>query len=122
MRPGELHGAVEHLADVHQERPCTRCIKRNIGHLCHDEPREPAKKPKQEEMDDGVDGMDGMDAMDSVDDDAQNDGALNHLNPTSQNVTLTLAQIPTVTAGPGLIQPTPVHASLMAGSNMGGMA
>ncbi|KAI0972930.1 hypothetical protein F4678DRAFT_33272 [Xylaria arbuscula] len=29
------------------ERPCTRCIKRNIGHLCHDEPRDPdAKKPK----------------------------------------------------------------------------
>ena len=22
------------------ERPCARCIKRNIGHLCHDEPRE----------------------------------------------------------------------------------
>ena len=29
------------------ERPCGRCLKRNIGHLCHDEPREP-KKPKQE--------------------------------------------------------------------------
>jgi hypothetical protein len=30
-----------------QERPCTRCIKRNIGHLCHDEPRDTdAKKPK----------------------------------------------------------------------------
>ncbi|KJZ71962.1 hypothetical protein HIM_08642 [Hirsutella minnesotensis 3608] len=29
------------------ERPCTRCIKRNIGHLCHDEPREAeAKKLK----------------------------------------------------------------------------
>ncbi|KAI0484299.1 meiosis protein SPO22/ZIP4 like-domain-containing protein [Xylariaceae sp. FL0804] len=29
------------------ERPCTRCVKRNIGHLCHDEPRDPdAKKPK----------------------------------------------------------------------------
>lgn len=29
-----------------QERPCTRCIKRNIGHLCHDEPREhDNKKP-----------------------------------------------------------------------------
>ncbi|OAA41312.1 hypothetical protein NOR_05390 [Metarhizium rileyi] len=29
------------------ERPCTRCIKRNIGHLCHDEPRDAdAKKPK----------------------------------------------------------------------------
>lgn len=31
------------LADsflVSQERPCARCIKRNIGHLCHDERRE----------------------------------------------------------------------------------
>lgn len=27
-------------ADRCQDRPCTRCIKRNIGHLCHDEPRE----------------------------------------------------------------------------------
>jgi PAS domain-containing protein len=26
------------------ERPCTRCIKRNIGHLCHDEPREQETK------------------------------------------------------------------------------
>jgi hypothetical protein len=25
---------------VSQDRPCKRCIKRNIGHLCHDEPRE----------------------------------------------------------------------------------
>ncbi|KAK4166205.1 meiosis protein SPO22/ZIP4 like-domain-containing protein [Cladorrhinum sp. PSN259] len=24
------------------ERPCTRCVKRNIGHLCHDEPRDQA--------------------------------------------------------------------------------
>ncbi|KAJ5113686.1 hypothetical protein N7456_002220 [Penicillium angulare] len=28
------------------ERPCTRCIKRNIGHLCHDEPREPTKRSR----------------------------------------------------------------------------
>lgn len=27
-----------------QERPCTRCIKRNIGHLCHDEPRDSESK------------------------------------------------------------------------------
>lgn len=27
----------------HLVRPCTRCVKRNIGHLCHDEPREPKK-------------------------------------------------------------------------------
>jgi hypothetical protein len=25
-----------------------RCIKRDIGHLCHDEPREPARRPKGE--------------------------------------------------------------------------
>lgn len=30
------------------ERPCARCIKRDIGHLCHDEPREPAKRAKSE--------------------------------------------------------------------------
>ncbi|RJE20876.1 hypothetical protein PHISCL_06772, partial [Aspergillus sclerotialis] len=28
------------------ERPCTRCIKRNIGHLCHDEPREPSRRSR----------------------------------------------------------------------------
>ncbi|BDD60759.1 hypothetical protein MAP00_005858 [Monascus purpureus] len=31
------------------ERPCTRCIKRNIGHLCHDEPREPSKRARSEQ-------------------------------------------------------------------------
>lgn len=33
-----------------QERPCTRCVKRDIGHLCHDEPRESVRvvKGKQE--------------------------------------------------------------------------
>lgn len=32
-----------------KERPCTRCIKRNIGHLCHDEPREPTKRRDQDD-------------------------------------------------------------------------
>lgn len=31
-----------------QDRPCTRCIKRNIGHLCHDEPREPTKRSRSD--------------------------------------------------------------------------
>ncbi|KAF3933421.1 hypothetical protein ABW19_dt0209489 [Dactylella cylindrospora] len=30
------------------ERPCTRCVKRNIGHLCRDEVRDVAKKVKTE--------------------------------------------------------------------------
>ncbi|KAL8943366.1 MAG: hypothetical protein Q9211_001005 [Gyalolechia sp. 1 TL-2023] len=29
-----------------KDRPCARCVKRNIGHLCHDEPREAAKNAK----------------------------------------------------------------------------
>ncbi|EGE09122.1 Zn cluster transcription factor Rds2 [Trichophyton equinum CBS 127.97] len=29
-------------------RPCSRCIKRNIGHLCHDKPREPTKRVKND--------------------------------------------------------------------------
>ncbi|PLB47815.1 Zn cluster transcription factor [Aspergillus steynii IBT 23096] len=31
------------------ERPCTRCIKRNIGHLCHDEPREQSKRTRSDQ-------------------------------------------------------------------------
>ena len=30
------------------QRPCARCIKRDIGHLCHDEPRDPPKRSKSE--------------------------------------------------------------------------
>ncbi|KAI5206873.1 hypothetical protein AUEXF2481DRAFT_349637 [Aureobasidium subglaciale EXF-2481] len=32
------------------ERPCARCVKRDIAHLCHDEPRE-ATKPKKPDTD-----------------------------------------------------------------------
>jgi hypothetical protein len=59
MRPGttpkSLYGFLQFFRNawlipvVAQERPCARCIKRNIGHLCHDERRETetaAKKSK----------------------------------------------------------------------------
>lgn len=36
------------------ERPCTRCIKRNIGHLCHDEPRETSKRSRNSEYDQSI--------------------------------------------------------------------
>lgn len=38
----EREHTVDHCMTLcsEQERPCTRCIKRNIGHLCHDEPRD----------------------------------------------------------------------------------
>ena len=39
-----------------QDRPCKRCIKRNIGHLCHDEPREGQHRKSKSEADQaGVD-------------------------------------------------------------------
>lgn len=39
---------------IEKERPCTRCIKRNIGHLCHDEPRESSKRSRNSEYDQSV--------------------------------------------------------------------
>ncbi|KAH7153095.1 meiosis protein SPO22/ZIP4 like-domain-containing protein [Dactylonectria macrodidyma] len=43
------------------ERPCTRCIKRNIGHLCHDEPRDAdSKKAKSIQSSSVVDESDAQ--------------------------------------------------------------
>ena len=39
--------SVTNALSVAQERPCARCIKRNIGHLCRDEPREPEQATKK---------------------------------------------------------------------------
>lgn len=39
---------------IKKERPCTRCIKRNIGHLCHDEPRDQTKRSRNSEYDHSV--------------------------------------------------------------------
>lgn len=53
MLPLKKHGVNGIEADVcrdaaAQERPCTRCIKRSIGHLCHDEPREGKRKSRHD--------------------------------------------------------------------------
>ena len=41
-----------------QDRPCKRCIKRNIGHLCHDEPREGHGYHKKSKTDSDAAGAD----------------------------------------------------------------
>jgi hypothetical protein len=41
-----------------QDRPCKRCIKRNIGHLCHDEPREGHGYHKKSKTDSDTAGAD----------------------------------------------------------------
>ncbi|QPC67317.1 hypothetical protein HYE67_009548 [Fusarium culmorum] len=60
------------------ERPCTRCIKRNIGHLCHDEPRDAdSKKAKS------VQSSQSMQASSVVDEsDAQSDMARSSISST----------------------------------------
>lgn len=40
--------STKYSANTLQERPCTRCVKRDIGHLCHDEPREAVRRSKGE--------------------------------------------------------------------------
>ncbi|GES57080.1 Zn(II)2Cys6 transcription factor acuM [Aspergillus terreus] len=47
-QPPSMRPLANSMSPLAQERPCTRCIKRNIGHLCHDEPREPSKRSRNE--------------------------------------------------------------------------
>jgi hypothetical protein len=60
------------------ERPCTRCIKRNIGHLCHDEPRDAdSKKAKS------VQSAQSIQTPSAVDEsDAQSDMARSSISST----------------------------------------
>ncbi|KPM36312.1 hypothetical protein AK830_g10246 [Neonectria ditissima] len=52
------------LCGVESERPCTRCIKRNIGHLCHDEPRDTdSKKAKSIQTSSVIDESDAQSDM-----------------------------------------------------------
>ncbi|KAK5042364.1 hypothetical protein LTR84_012807 [Exophiala bonariae] len=50
-----------------QDRPCKRCIKRNIGHLCHDEPREGHGYHKKSKADSDATGPDADDTSPSKD-------------------------------------------------------
>ncbi|KAF2403590.1 hypothetical protein EJ06DRAFT_527197 [Trichodelitschia bisporula] len=89
------------------ERPCTRCIKRNIGHMCHDEPREPAKKAKSESGA-AAGEADGQPKLDT----SAPEAVLNPLDPNRQDAGLNLTQMPQNRAASttALIQPTPVPA------------
>jgi hypothetical protein len=92
-----------------QERPCTRCLKRNIGHLCHDEPREQSKKNKQDPNDPNLEQNVGSAGVDVT---------MGGLNPAN-GLTLSLPQDP-LTSTANLVQPTPVHTphpSLLGGNN-----
>ncbi|OAG07005.1 uncharacterized protein CC84DRAFT_1143234 [Paraphaeosphaeria sporulosa] len=95
------------------ERPCTRCIKRNIGHLCHDEPREGVKKSKTDpESSNGDNSSSKHEATPA-------DGAVNPMaqQTTAPDAGLTLAPPPPPVPPPdrganaaALAQPVPVSA------------
>jgi hypothetical protein len=76
------------------ERPCARCVKRDIGHLCHDEPRDPPKRSKSDatvaDIAPAPDGSDGISKQDMT--------GLNGGVPYSQ----------AMGGVDGIVQPTPV--------------
>lgn len=106
-----------------QERPCTRCIKRNIGHLCHDEPRDPVKRSKTEPDPDPSAGDEEASPKLEL---TPPDAPVTSLDqrPTSQDAGLHLAapSLPQnrIASASSIAQPSPVSASQIAaltGSN-----
>lgn len=57
MRTDHSNARLSHHDDS-TGRPCQRCIKRNIGHLCHNEP-----KPSQLAQSQGTGVNDGSDSV-----------------------------------------------------------
>ncbi|KAF2233242.1 hypothetical protein EV356DRAFT_503832 [Viridothelium virens] len=91
------------------ERPCARCIKRNIGHLCHDEPREQVKKGRTE-----GEHSSGVDSTSPNADVSSGDGSINAFesrqNPPDGGLNLGPGPV-TQGKGPStasILQPTPV--------------
>ncbi|KAK8200190.1 hypothetical protein HDK77DRAFT_223048 [Phyllosticta capitalensis] len=96
------------------ERPCTRCIKRNIGHLCHDEPREPAKRQKTTEPPGGAPG--DAEASKKLDPAASSDGTMRTIDQrnNSQDAGLAVAPPPVpqgISNAASIAQPAPVSAA-----------
>ncbi|KUJ18223.1 transcription factor Zn cluster transcription factor-like protein Rds2 [Mollisia scopiformis] len=93
------------------ERPCARCIKRNIGHLCHDEPREPesaTKKSKSQHSNSAAEDDGSPDqAQASADNGMSN--SFEQSQDHSQDSSLTLGSAALSQGGPlQLVQPSPV--------------
>lgn len=87
------------------ERPCARCIKRDIGHLCHDEPREPPKRAKSEPELASADTKPtetDPQAVEQLNPYGQNDGPLNIGPPKSAGGSM---------GAPQILQPKPLSPS-----------
>ncbi|KAL5345160.1 Transcription factor [Pseudogymnoascus australis] len=90
---------------VSHERPCARCIKRNIGHLCHDERRESdssTKKVKARHSTAGEDEEGGTAEPTQPAESARRPGTRGHLGGVGT------APMPPQQAPLQIVQPSPV--------------
>jgi hypothetical protein len=102
----------EHKTNRDQERPCARCIKRNIGHLCHDEPREPesaTKKAKSQHSNSAAEDGSTPDQLQSNIDNGINNSFEQSQEQHSQDNGLGLDATALSQGGPlQIVQPSPV--------------
>ena len=101
-----------HETNLAQERPCARCIKRNIGHLCHDEPREPelaTKKSKSQHSNSVAEDGSPPDQLQSTIDNGMNNSNEQSQEQDSQDNGLGLDTTALTQGRPlQLVQPSPV--------------
>lgn len=100
----------DHASLAVQERPCTRCIKRNIGHLCHDEPRESVKKSKTDP--DGANGDNDSQKHEAPPSDSARNSIDQRTNAPDAGLNLAPPPVPVNRDAntPAIAQPTPVSA------------
>lgn len=85
------------------ERPCARCVKRDIGHLCHDEPRDPPKRSKSEVAELAPAGEDSLSPREL----APANGSISYSSQGNGDIA-SLQQHDSSSSGPQLAQPTPL--------------
>ncbi|TVY81886.1 Regulator of drug sensitivity [Lachnellula suecica] len=94
------------------ERPCARCIKRNIGHLCHDEPREPESATKKSKRQHSTSAQEDDDTAPDLPQTSIDGGISNSGGPSqdqSEESNLTLGTSALSQGAPlQLVQPSPV--------------
>lgn len=104
------------------KRPCARCVKRDIGHLCHDEPRDPPKRSKSEAgVAEIAPAPEAGEVKDSV---AATNGGGSYGGgaPTNGDAALGPRESASASAPPQLIQPTPLSPNTAAQRATGGAA
>src|SRR2546429_523255 len=107
------------------ERPCTRCVKRNIGNLCHDEPRDMKRiKTEQEHSNDEASPNSKDFSTSPIQEMATNTAESQEHNTESSSVPTVSASMPPPRslAGNSIVAPSPVSAAQQANLNSNSQA